>query len=175
MLCVGAFAIAMMLIFIVIVFIYRLKPEMVMGQPPYLILCCIGGIIGITSMCIYPGDWDTNRCRLLATLPSIGFTVMTTSVVLKAWRVDAIFNNKSLYMINIGPMEMTKRFAIILGIDVLLLLLFVFVNDVHASTHYEITEGKNVDYTSCTADAFYFGYILLLYKFILMLGVKHVY
>ena len=169
MLTIGALAIALMLVFIVIISIYRARPEIVMGQPPFLILCCLGGIIGITSMCIYPGDWTTLRCRILATLPSIGFTVMTTSVVLKAWRVDAIFNNKSLYMINIGPLEMIKRFAIILGIDVLLLLLFILVNNVHASTHFETTDGKLVDYTTCTADAFYFGYILLLFKFVLML------
>ena len=166
---VGVVGIAVLAAFIILVLIKYNAPEMIMGQPPFLIVCCIGGIIGLSSILLYAGTWTTLRCRLLATLPSVGFTVMLTSVVLKAWRVDAIFNNKSLYMMNVGPGEMLKRFAGIVSIDIVLLLLFLLVNDVHASTHEETVEGKIVQYTECTADTTYFGYVCLLFKFVLML------
>ena len=165
---IGIIGAVLLVAFIGAVLLRYSSPAFVMGQPPFLVLCCVGGIVGIVTISVYPGAWTTERCRLLAALPSVGFTVMLTSVVLKAWRVDAIFNNKSLYMMNVGPSEMLKRFSIIFGADLLLLLLFLFVNGVKASTHEETVSGKTLRYTSCTADEFYFGYVLLLYKFVLM-------
>ena len=149
---IGIVGAAALVAFILVVLVKYSSPAFVMGQPPFLILCCIGGIVGISTISVYPGTWTTERCRLLAALPSVGFTIMLTSVVLKAWRVDAIFNNKSLYMMRIGAGEMLKRFSVIFGADLLLLMLFVFVNNVSASTHEETVEGKTVQFTTCTAE-----------------------
>lgn len=164
----GALGVGAVLLLAVIVVIFRDSHAMLKGQPPFLVLCCVGGAIGLATLIVYPGEWTTARCRLIAALPNTGFTVIMTSIVLKAWRVDTIFNNKSLHLMKVGGVQMLNRFFIIFVSDTGLLLLFLLVNNLHASTHEEEVGGRILPVMTCTADAFYFGFALLISKLCLM-------
>ena len=138
------------------------------GNTMFLIGCNLGGILGILTIVIYPGAWTTDKCRLMVALPSLAFTTIFTSMVLKAWRIDAIFNNKTLLAARIGLPQILSRFLSILCLDLVLIFGFVFANNVHQTSHYKSVDGRQVQYSECTTDGVYMGYILLLYKFLLL-------
>ena len=165
--CLALVFITVLIAFIACSFLKQFN--MMAGQAMFLVTCNLGGILGLSTILIYPGEWTTSKCRLLVALPSLAFTTIFTSMVLKAWRIDAIFNNKTLLAARIGVVQVFTRFAYIMSLDLILIILFIFVNDVHQTSHYKSVDGRQISFSECTTDGVYMGYILLLYKFLLLM------
>ena len=164
-----SFAAAVVLVLVAFsCFVLVFQSRFMRGNTVFLIACNLGGVLGLVTIVIYPGEWTTGKCRLMVALPSLAFTTIFTSMVLKAWRIDAIFNNKTLLAAKIGFPQIAGRFASIIGLDLILVLCFVLVNDVRQTSHYKSVDGRQISYSECTTDGVYMGYILLLYKFLLL-------
>ena len=75
----------------------KLRQKIILaGQPHYNAIIVVGNILCLACIILAFGDQTTFKCRAKEILVSQGFTMTYLTMALKAYRIDAIFNNKTL-------------------------------------------------------------------------------
>ena len=80
---------------------------------------------------------------------TLGFTLMYASLALKMYRIHVLFNNKYMKVVTMGVRQMLFILGLILLAELLVLLLFVFVDELEAGYVLETVKGALIPYYEC--------------------------
>jgi len=90
---VTSFLIFCSLVLIVVLFIWRKKPQIMAASFIYCCVMVIGGIIAYISMYFWVMNTNTVFCNLIPWFICLGFDIMTGALLAKNWRLYVIFSN----------------------------------------------------------------------------------
>ena len=148
---------------------YKDNALMRRSQPIMQSFAIIGSMLGISSIYMFVGERDTALCRTVPTVLTLGFTLMYSSLAVKMYRIDVLFNNKNMKLVTMGVRQMMLILGFIVGADLIAVLLFVFVDNVEASTTYDSVQGVLIPYFECVSSTGSpLGIVLLFMKIVLL-------
>ncbi|UPR02774.1 metabotropic glutamate receptor [Chloropicon primus] len=163
-------SIAFQLALLVAVIMYRNNPFMRRSQPTMMALSIIGAIMGIASIFVLLGKRSDETCRTVPALLTLGFTLMYASLALKMYRVHVLFNNKYMKVVTMGVRQMMFILSLVMAAELLVLLLFIFVDDLRAGFVHETVKGALIPYFECkSSGGSPIGIVLIFMKILLLL------
>jgi len=106
-----------------VVLLYRTSRVIHAASVNMLLVLLLGGALVMASVLIGAFDQEPALCSARVWLFHIGFTLAFFSILLKTWRLNAIFNNKKLRLTIITDAMLLKWLAAAVLLDVTLLAL----------------------------------------------------
>lgn len=99
--------------------IYRNLPIFRSHTPELCLVMQFGLFLPLNMIFAWVGYPTTSSCLARAIIPAFAFTVTYATLFVVVWRVNVIFNNKSLRRVVLGTSDLSKRIFGLLFIDVL--------------------------------------------------------
>ena len=165
----AAISIVFQLALFVGVVIYRNNPFIRRSQPTMMGISIVGAMLGIASIFSLVGERDDGVCRTLPALLALGFTLMYASLALKMYRIHALFFNTQMKVVSMGVRQMIFMLSTIVAAELIVLLLFIFLDKLEAGTTHELVKGAMIPYYECVTTASApLGIVLLFMKILIL-------
>ncbi|GMI37663.1 hypothetical protein TrCOL_g8543 [Triparma columacea] len=144
-------------------------PSIRTSQP---VFCCLFalfiGLVNLTSI-LELGEHTDGACMIREVAFHIFFTLGFGAMLCKMHRVVTIFSNKSLKRVVIRDSELATNMAKLLVVDVIIVIVWCFVDPLKASTTTETVKGLEYEEISCEGDSGSFLMLAYFYKICLLL------
>lgn len=106
---------------------YRNEKILKFSQVNFLCIMVIGGILLSLSMFFITANPSAGACGLAVWCGNIGYALVLSTLYVKTWRVDKIFNNKQLKTLRITDGQMYLRLGLLTSATALALIIMTAV------------------------------------------------
>lgn len=178
MLVISAFGMALLASFMFVNCYFRENKIIKASSPHVNTLILIGCIFGFVSVVVYTVAADNRVPNLLQSIScnatvwciNIMFTLSFGSLLVKTWRVRAVFHNPWTKRRIYKDYMLFIIILCLLGVDLLLLTLWAIISPVEIHTRTSITASAIIEISHCHLHGYgvYFGAVLVGYKCILL-------
>ena len=148
-------ALAMLLFVVALVLLVRLRRAHAvrLGQPLFLCVMAVGGVVALVPIFLIPGEPGVANCFAPTVVAVFGFSLTFGCLLLKTYRIYRIWEAaKLLKRIALTTESMARRLCVLLLIDAVVLVAWGLVALPHATVELEDVSGVGlVAMKSCTS------------------------
>ena len=168
-------AIGMTLVLLVAIYLtLKMKDtELKRTQPIFLILACLGGVLGMGTVFTLVGEATDLKCNMVPALTSLGLELMYGALITKMIRVDMIFNNASLKVVKLPTKTMFLYLLRVVALPMLVLILHLAVDE-PGVIHKMVSHGSRVvpekSCKSAGSDSIFFFVLLVTHVALIIYG-----
>jgi len=145
---IAGLGLALALMALAVTVIYWKTPVIKLAQPYYLLTTLLGCIVLYAGIIVYAKAPKEISCAMSLSMYSLGFTLVFMSFYVKTYRIDKIFNTKSVKAVTAA--SVAKRFCAGVGIEVIFVIvwgvlspLVLTITETSPSSGYEMCGASN--------------------------------
>lgn len=161
-----ALASALFCIVVLLWLFSHLKNESIkMSQPKFLMISVCGAVILCAGCFNLVGANTDLNCMSRVYTFNLGFTIMFVPLFCKAYRVNAVFNNKALKKVKVSDLDLFKHISLLVSFEIVLLAIWTFYDPLKE------VAGRNPDFEESVCGyekKGYIGVVNLAYKIALI-------
>eukprot|EP00455_Lapot_gusevi_P056800 TRINITY_DN9525_c0_g1_i13.p1 TRINITY_DN9525_c0_g1~~TRINITY_DN9525_c0_g1_i13.p1 ORF type:complete len:469 (-),score=81.96 TRINITY_DN9525_c0_g1_i13:124-1449(-) len=147
---------------------FRAYPIIRATSPIFGIMTCLGALVGVASVIVVVQPTTDQTCSGAVWLTSFTFIILFSSVFVKAYRIDRIFNHKGMEVVLLPDIELGGMMVVMLILDVGILLAWQLMSPIQAHGYTLSTEWSAR--VVCTSEnSLFYSVIIYLYHGILLL------
>eukprot|EP01029_Cantina_marsupialis_P015259 TRINITY_DN33442_c0_g2_i1.p1 TRINITY_DN33442_c0_g2~~TRINITY_DN33442_c0_g2_i1.p1 ORF type:complete len:504 (+),score=101.17 TRINITY_DN33442_c0_g2_i1:238-1749(+) len=148
---------------------YRRKRVINNGQPIFMQIGLLGGILMSIAPLLFLGRPQDATCVGSVMFMSIGFTITQGALFAKIYRIYKIFNNKKLKRHRMRNSKLLRQLLMLIGNDVFFLSLWIITESPGAKIEAQEHDGFVVEEITCDYGSGLF-YIIILMKIMMVLA-----
>ncbi len=152
---------------------WRDRPQIIASSLLFVELIILGAAMIYASLFFWVLETTTAMCNLRYWLSGVGFVLMFSALLTKAWRVWRIFHEHSLKMIKLTNMYLLRIMAVALTIEMVVLAVWSGAFTPEMETVVVDENRPILNYRTCSTDnSLPFAIVLIIYKaFLILAGV----
>lgn len=143
-------AILFSIVMAVLTFVYRSTKAIVASSPLFLFIMLTGSVMLYAGILTWTLTTSDALCMAHWWLIGIGFILMFGSLLVKAWRISRIFNDKDLSVIRISNSDLLIAVGVALAIELVLLIVWTAAGRSKAERRPTDIIRPSLDYMVCT-------------------------
>jgi hypothetical protein len=144
---------------------WRQRPQIIASSLLFVELIIFGAAMMYASLFFWVLETTTAMCNLRYWLIGVGFVLMFSALLTKAWRVWRIFHERSLKMLKLNNAYLLRIMAVAIGIEVVVLTVWSAAFTPQVETIIVDEYRPLLNYRTCTSDmSLPFAIVLIVYK-----------
>ena len=146
--------------FCAFVYVYRKNKLIKTSQPEMLYIVNLGCFMMGVRVIVGASPISDGTCVAGLWLGHVAFWLVFATLCLKSWRIHRIINNKTLVRVKITVHDILKRFAAVMSLVVLYLIVLTVVAEPHQSYIKETVSNQATHHITCSSHITAFELVL---------------